>query len=149
RWGWHPARLPCARQGHCAPKVIYTEVLLKITKELGGRTMNVAQRWPIVVIFCILAVGLATYFLEYRTEDKKDHSFQLYGLILPLNEGLREPGPSDQPPPPAGYKIAIQGGIYTRRDYPIGVAVIGGVVIPFLFLVGAGYLVLRGSKISK
>ena len=111
--------------------------------------MSVAQRWPIVVILCILAVGLATYFLEYRTEDKKENAFALYGLLLPLNEGLREPAASDRPPPPAGYKIAIQGGIYTRRDYPVGVCVIGGVLIPFLFLAGAGYLVLGGHRIAK
>jgi len=111
--------------------------------------MSVAQRWPVVLILCILAVGLATYFLEYRTEDKKEKAFALYGLILPINEGLREPDASDRPSPPAGYKIAIQGGIYTRRDYAIGVGVIGGVLIPFLFLAGAGYLVLGGRRISK
>jgi hypothetical protein len=86
--------------------------------------MTAARRWLVVVTLCIVAVGLASHFVEYRTEAK--NVLVEKGLLLLVRERLVEPDPYAEPKPPPGFKIVLQEGIYARHGYTVLVAAIGG-----------------------
>lgn len=111
--------------------------------------MTRSQRLLVSTVLIIFSVGLPWHFIEYRAEDANArHVAQ--GLILGLGEGYRPHNPSDpQPPPPDGFQIVTQRGIYARRDYTIGPAAIGGLVVPILLLGAACYLILGYRKFSN
>jgi hypothetical protein len=80
---------------------------------LGKSQMTIAQRWLIVGTLCVLAMGLARHFVEYRAEDMQVdiHLNRVVpvGLILPIREGTRT---SYFQSPPAAPAPADTGGDY-------------------------------------
>jgi len=109
--------------------------------------MTKPQRLLLVVAQVAVAIGLATYFVEWRTEDRvwsveAKREVAPSGLIVPLGSGGRVIGLQDNPTAEVGTIT----GIYVRPDRLESAAAIGGVLIPVLLLVAAAYTALGWHK---
>lgn len=112
--------------------------------------MNSSQRRLVATVLTIFGVGLPWHFIEFRADDA-NALHDPTGLILGLGEGSRPPPEGNEELPPGHYlppgsMLITQRGIYARRDYAVGPAAIGGLIVPVLLIGCACYLALGSRK---
>jgi hypothetical protein len=113
--------------------------------------MKTSQRSLVVASLVVLAIGMSGYCMDYQTRDGyrfRGHFYehQLYGppfvvssVLITLDEAIVEPGSIPH--------VAVSG-FYPRGNMTSNEAAIGGLLAPFLLLIGAGYVALGASRIS-
>jgi hypothetical protein len=138
--------------------------------------MKTSQRRLILASLVTLAIASGSYCLDWQTRDAYrvgDHLFEphVFGappfvpspILMKFGEALRKPTLDELlgPPPTsgrsAGYwfspeevgaRYVTLSGLYSRGSMTPSEAAIGGLLVPFLLVVAAGYLALGAPRVG-
>jgi hypothetical protein len=114
--------------------------------------MTNSRRWLVIASLGALAVALASYCLDYQTHEayrarnelleprRGNPSFAPSPVVLKFGEATIAPG--------SVARVAVSG-LYPRGNLTSNEAAIGGLLVPIVLLVTAGYFALGGSRTRR